>query len=358
MRNVLTALSFLLVLLLPPATGVRAQTAQLDVRFDSTYILIGDQIGFHVVLEQSGPVTVSFPEWKDTLIKAIEILKVTPRDTAATPEGRLRITQDLVITSFDSGLHFVPPIPFPLYAGGIRDTLFSPVAGLQVFSLPLDTAQAVFDIKPVYRMPVTLREIWAVARWVLLGMLLLAGLIYLWLVAVRKKSPLGFFRTRVIEPPHVVALRDLEHLRSEKLWQNGQIKPYYTRLTDIVRTYISGRYGVNAMESTSDEILAGLKDIGFDDALLYGKLERMFSCADLVKFAKMTPPPTENDTYMLDAVLFVNTTKRSEQPETIQEAVTEDGDSGESGTAGATGAAGRGEKEDAARKETSKDDGQ
>ncbi len=345
MRNVLTVLSLLLVLLLPPFAGVRAQTAQLDVRFDSTYILIGDQIGFHVVLEQSGPVTVTFPEWKDTLIKAIEILKVAPRDTVATQDGRLRISQDLVITSFDSGLHFVPPIPFPLYAGGTRDTLFSPGAGLQVFSLPLDTAQAIFDIKPVYRMPVTIREIWAVARWVLLGMLLLAALIFLWLVAVRKKKPLELFRTRVIEPPHVVALRDLEQLRGEKLWQNGQIKPYYTRLTDIVRTYISGRYGVNAMESTSDEILAGLKDVGFNDALLYGKLERMFSCADLVKFAKMTPHPTENDTYMLDAVLFVNTTKRSEQPETVQESVPAD----DAETAG---------NEETVQKDTPKDSGQ
>ncbi|MBQ5997072.1 MAG: hypothetical protein IJL64_04305, partial [Bacteroidales bacterium] len=107
----------------------------------------------------------------------------------------------------------------------------------------------------------------------------------------------------------------------------------------------SGRYGVNAMESTSDEILAGLKDVGFNDALLYGKLERMFSCADLVKFAKMTPHPTENDTYMLDAVLFVNTTKRSEQPETVQESVPAD----DAETAG---------NEETVQKDTPKDSGQ
>lgn len=318
-----TKLLLLLAAVLPmlPMLPSRAQTAQLDVKFDSTYILIGDQIKFNVMLEQSGPMTVTFPEWKDTLIKPIEILKVSPRDTTSTKDGKLLISQELVITSFDSGLYFVPPIAFPLYANGVYDTLFSPIAGLQVFTLPLDTAQAIFDIKPIYKMPVSAREIWAVARWVLLGMLLLALLVLLWLTLVKKKKLTDLFLPRVVEPPHVIALRDLEQLRREKLWQNGQTKPYYTRLTEIVRTYISGRYGVNAMESTSDEILRGLKKVGFNDQHLYDKLARMFACADLVKFAKMAPLATENDTYLLDAVLFVNTTKLPDEPADAQEAV-------------------------------------
>ena len=286
-----------------------AQTVQLDAGFDSTYILIGDQINFTVRVEQTGPVSVTFPEWKDTLIKSIEILKVMPSDTSFTATGSLVVSQDLLVTSFDSGLYFVPPILFPVYSQGIYDTLRSPVAGLQVFSLPLDTAQAIFDIKPIYKIPLTFKEILIIIGWVLAGIAAVGLLVLFYLAVVKKKKPLALFRSRIVEPPHVIALRDLEHLRHEKLWQSGQTKAYYTRLTEIVRTYISGRYGINAMESTSDDILAQLKQCGLTDNDLYTKLEGLLSCADLVKFAKMSPLPTENDTFLLDAVIFVNHTK-------------------------------------------------
>lgn len=305
---------------------LHAQTAQLDARFDSTYILIGDQIHFRVRLEQTGPVTVTFPEWKDTLIKAIEILEVSPIDTTSSKDGSLIISQDLLITGFDSGIYFVPHIAFPVDVQGNKDTLFTPVAGLQVFSMPLDTAQAIFDIKPLYEMPVTWQEIWHVVVWVLVRLIgvgiLILLLILLWQILVKKKKPLAFFRKRIIEPPHVVALRDLEHLRVEKLWQKGHTKAYYTRLTDILRVYIDGRYGVNAMESTSYEILQELKKAGMTDQDLYQKISDMFSCADLVKFAKLTPSELENDAYLLDAVVFVNHTKSEEQVTTeVQEEI-------------------------------------
>jgi hypothetical protein len=60
---------------------------------------------------------------------------------------------------------------------------------------------------------------------------------------------------KATEPPHVVALYELDRLRSEQLWQKGMIKEYYTRLTEIVRIYIERQFGVMAMEQTSNETI-------------------------------------------------------------------------------------------------------
>jgi hypothetical protein len=55
-------------------------------------------------------------------------------------------------------------------------------------------------------------------------------------------------------PPHVWALKELDKLNQKKLWQSGEVKSYYSELTDIARTYIELRYKIPAMEKTTDEL--------------------------------------------------------------------------------------------------------
>jgi hypothetical protein len=133
---------------------------------------------------------------------------------------------------------------------------------------------------------------------------------------VRRRNNKPIFRSpKPADPPHVVALRELDKLRSEKLWQNNRTKDYYIRLSDIIRTYIEGRFGVTAMEMTSDEIIEGMRFSGFEDNNLINRLRNLFTLSDLVKFAKAQPLPDENETAMLDAYLFVNNTKIDEKLE-------------------------------------------
>jgi len=290
--------------------GVNAQTVLVNAQFDSTAILIGDQIKLHVEIERQNDVSVQFPAWLEAIPRGIEIMEVYPVDSSRTADGMIRLRQEILITSFDSGRHVLPPIRFPFVAEGIADTIATRSIFLDVFTIPLDGTQNIADIKPIYELPVGWIDIYP---WLLLALLLLTIVVLIGFgiyayIRWRNNQPI-FSQPKPADPPHIVALRELDRLRGDKLWQNNRTKEYYTRLSDVVRTYIEGRFGVAAMEMTRDEILIGMRNTGFEDNNLVDRLDKLFSLADLVKFAKAEPLPTENETSMLDGYLFVNNTK-------------------------------------------------
>lgn len=121
-------------------------------------------------------------------------------------------------------------------------------------------------------------------------------------------------------PAHVVANKALVELNNRKLWQNGKFKQYYTALTTIIRVYISDRWGVSALELTTDEIIEALTDVEMPrDSRM--ALVAMLRTADMVKFAKMEPEAEENEQNYIRAYYFVENTKlvEDEQSEGKQE---------------------------------------
>ena len=97
-------------------------------------------------------------------------------------------------------------------------------------------------------------------------------------------------------------------LKAEKLWQQGQVKTYQSRLTHIIREYLENRYNIPALESTTDEILHYLKKVDFDNQWK-DKLQNILQIADLVKFAKAKPPVDFHDQVLKEAEDFVIATK-------------------------------------------------
>ena len=108
-----------------------------------------------------------------------------------------------------------------------------------------------------------------------------------------------------VTPPYDKAIGDLESLKQQKLWQVGKLKEYYSGLSDIAREYIEGQFNVNAVEMTTDDILRDVRELNFDQEI-YGKLKDTMELSDLVKFAKYTTSPLENDNAMSDMTDFVN----------------------------------------------------
>ena len=111
------------------------------------------------------------------------------------------------------------------------------------------------------------------------------------------------------DPAHVIALRELEKLRDEKLWQSGDVKKYYTRLTEVLRQYLENRYRVYSLELTTRETLDALVKTGFKKDGSYNQLKNVLTSADLVKFAKYSPEPSENETVFQESWNFVLATK-------------------------------------------------
>jgi hypothetical protein len=88
--------------------------------------------------------------------------------------------------------------------------------------------------------------------------------------------------------PHEWAENALLELAERKLWQSGEVKEHYTLLTAILREYLERRFGIHAMEQTSDEILAQLQLKQLSEILLQDTHD-LLQVADLIKFAKADP---------------------------------------------------------------------
>lgn len=165
------------------------------------------------------------------------------------------------------------------------------------------------------RYPVTFREVlpWAVLAIVLA---VLGYLLYRYIRHRREQGSL-FGKPVVQDPPHIVALRELDRIRGEQLWQNGEEKLFYTGVTDALREYIEARYEVSAMEKTTSEIMADLSDKKIEPRY-YKELDELFKTADLVKFAKYVPGNEENEEVIPMAVRFVNAAFEQQLQEAAQ----------------------------------------
>jgi hypothetical protein len=102
-------------------------------------------------------------------------------------------------------------------------------------------------------------------------------------------------------------LEALRKLEAEKLWQQGRVKEYHSRVSDIVRTYIEQTMSINAMEMTTDAILSACEIKALNQRNT-DELQELLERADLVKFAKFQPLANEHEASMKNAVSFVEST--------------------------------------------------
>jgi len=281
--------------------------------FDSTKIFIGDQVKYTITIDKPADIRLSFPVFKDTICKNIDIISGPKTDSISSQNGRMKIIQKYIVTSFDSGRYQVPPVFAEVKNSGGLKRYYSDYSLLEVMRIkitPPDTTAKIFDIVQPYKAPVTLGEI---LPWVLL--ILLAGALGWAIVRYlknHKKSENGVEVFVPMDPAHVIAFRELENLKAEELWQKGEIKKYYTRLTEILRQYLENRFSVYSLELTTAETLEALVKTGFRKNGSYNDLKAVLTGADLVKFAKYNPVASENETHFQTSWNFVVATKEND----------------------------------------------
>ncbi len=295
----------ILSLLLLVGSAVLAQ--DFKVRLDSSKILIGNQTALTLQVKLTDGRKVRFPNLPDTIAPGLEVVRQLATDTSEV-DGGLLLTKRYLITSYDSGSYVVPQIPVLFFNGSKVDTLLTQPLKLRVNTVAVDSTKVpLFGIKGNVKAPYTFQEI-ALA---ILSVLLLVALIFgIYRYFKRKKNePIFTFRKKVVEPAHVIALRELDQLKQRKLWQNGYVKEYYSELTDILRKYLEMRLDISAMEMTSFEILIAVKEQGYSNSSVYDRLMVMLNTSDLVKFAKHNADPIENDSAAKCVYDFIDDSK-------------------------------------------------
>lgn len=299
-------------ILLITSYKLNAQNLTVEARIDSTVIVIGGQTALTFEINQLPGKKVITPVFSDTIIGGIEIVETPKADTTKADNGNIRVKQRYVITSFEDSLLYIPPYPFVLNG----DTVWSKSLSLKVVQpFQIDTtANQIADIKPVMNSPFNWKAVMRIALIVLLILIICALIFFVVRRLIQKKPVFENTVPEPILPPHVVALAALDRVRQEKAWQQNRTKQYHTDITDILRVYIEKVYNVPCMEMTSEEIIANLNHLKFENKTIYAALLQILRLADLVKFAKWEAAPDEHEQSLTNAYLFVNETMIDEEP--------------------------------------------
>lgn len=311
------ALIYTLMMLLSVTASAKGKIVQmgpslLEPLQQRDSVLIADQLFYGFELKQVEEGTrFAFPMVKDTLMTNMRIVRPFHMDTLKVTKQKkgqpalLDIKGGLVVTSFEEGLYFLPPIAVQrMSRDGVLDTLVFDPQKVEIKTMPVDTATFTpHDIKDVIKYPVTFKE---VAPWVA-GVIALFGLVALgiWLIVRYTKTHSSEYVRR--DPAHIVALRKLDKYRGNKMWAPQLQKAFYTGITDTLREYIAARYGIGAMEMTTAEIFDDMQATDAPRELIV-ELKELFETADFVKFAKFTASDDDNLKALPVAVRFVTST--------------------------------------------------
>ena len=328
-------LTSMLALVLP----AKAQVS-VEATIDSLSILLGEQTRIHLevtcgvdqqvvmpALHDSLPSTVidvgPFEQIRDSLSCDIEIVGSVKTDTAMINEGkRMTISQDYQITSFNPGLYQIAPfevivdsISYYTSEIALKVVIYDEVLPKNNF-IDDEYKYSFFGIKNIRKAPVLFSEIKPLLY--ALGIIALLVLLFLYLFKhYRTNSPiLQRITLEPVLPAHIKAQNALEEIREEKGWAQENSKKYYTDLTDALRQYIQNRFGINATEMTTAEVLARIDSIA--DENQKKEIQDLLTTADFVKFAKFQPLQNEKMLHYDVVTEYVEATKEeqdeSEEP--------------------------------------------
>lgn len=302
----------LVVCLLATVVKTTAQVT-VDAKLDSAGIFIGQRIGVTLEVSADANKEVQLPEWDSLqqIVPGLEFVKAEKADTSFLNEGkRIMLSRRYYFTSFDSALYLIPEMNVKVEGEDYKSKRLA----LKVFTFDIDTlhADSIFSIKAELAPPFDWVEWRHVICLGVLALLVLGLLIYVAHRLKTNKPIIRRIRNKQRIAPHKVAMRKIEQIKEEKIWQSEDSKEYYTQLTDTLRQYIKERYGFNALEMTSYEIIQKLQEVNDEDAV--SELRELFQTADLVKFAKYSTLINENDRNLVSAIEYINQTKL-EEPE-------------------------------------------
>lgn len=286
---------------------------KVSASIDSVQMFIGEQAKLSIQAIHPQDYILEFPIFNEFIVDNLELVEALSADTQQLDNGLLQVTNEYIVTSFDSALVYMPG--FEIKAG--EDIYMTNPLSIKIVDMPIDTTQqAIADIKDVYNPPIDWMFYFTIVGLVIFILLLLALVGYVVARYLKGRVKQEQEEIIVIDPrkAHEIALEELDLLKQKQLWQKQQFKNYYTELTEILRRYIFNRYAIDAMEQTSDDVITEfrqnkeLKDKKEEIKLLLEVLQ----LADLVKFAKWQPFPDDCERSYHQVIEFIDKTKEIE----------------------------------------------
>ena len=307
----------LCVVLCAFAAMAQAQVT-VEAKLDSAGILVGKRMGITLEVSADAGQSVELPQFDSLqqIVPGLEFVCATPADTEYVNDGkRMVLTKKYYLTSFDTALYSIPQMDIKVEGKVYKTNRL----GMKVITYDIDTlnVDSIFGLKSEMAPPFVWDDWSLVFKLSILAVIIALILIY---VAIRLKDNKPIIKRIKLKKrlaPHKAAMQKIEEIKEDKnLWQSEDSKEYYTQLTDTLRNYIRERYGFNAMEMTSYEIIQHLQEVNDEEAI--NELKELFQTADLVKFAKYNTLINENDRNLVTAIEYINQTKQEEEEQKAQ----------------------------------------
>ena len=276
-----------------------AQKPMVKAEIDTTSIRIGEQFQLKISVDETQNVII--PKIQ---LKGLEVIDSTRIDTIKNS-----LIRRYILTGFDSGAFYIPQQQiFVKNQAFLTDSLLINIATIAIDTLKVKK----FPIKSIKKEPYTFDD-FRIYIYLVLAILAIIGFWIYWFV-IRKRKETEDAPTYRTLPPFEEAILRLNELDEKLLWQNNKIKEYYSELTEIVRGYIERELKVPALENTTDEVLAMIKDFKNADSIetskeTIKKLKDLLQEADLVKFAKSKPLAIEIEDDRRDAEFIIGNLK-------------------------------------------------
>ncbi len=282
---------------------------QVQQKLDSLQIRIGEQVTLRLNVNMKKGAQVLMPDFKpmQTIVNGVEVLSQQDVDTILQDDGTISVGRNYVLTSFDENVYAIPPLPVKVDGKSYQGNTLA----LKVLTVPVDTLhpEKFYPPKDVQNNPFRWSEWSGLFGLSVVWVLLLLLVWYLWHRLRQNKPIIAKIRFVRRVPAHEAALHEIEQIKTQHVEGQESQKKYYTELTNTLREYIKKRFGFNAMEMTSAEIIDRLQQ---EDKLLVDELRQLFQTADLVKFAKYETLINENDKNLVNAINFIDQTKTNE----------------------------------------------
>ncbi len=265
------------------SSAVFAQNKQVETSIDTTKNKIGAEFKLTLKTVVSSKSKVVFPKLKT--IGPLEVIQSYPIDTVKKNDT-YELIKKYGLTQFDSGKYTIPSIKILID----KKPFLSDSIKVEVANVKVDTLQQkMYDIKDITAGDDTIGNWW---KYVLALVIILAiGAGVYWFIRKNQKKKI---EEEVYKTPIEKATSLLNNLESKELVQKGEIKEYYSELTDIARNYIEEAIHIPAMESTTSELIEAIRTASTKKKMTLTpetveNLERVLRQADLVKFAKSKP---------------------------------------------------------------------
>ena len=294
------------------------QKINISAALDSTKIRIGEQVKLDLYVSYSAKqnnLKIQWPNIADTITDKIEVISVSVIDTTSPDKSNPDIIQQhqqITISAYDSGYFAIPGFKF-FINNDSTNAFYTQSLFLEVHTVPTDSSiTKTKDIKPPFAEAFNWKWYSKYFYW---GFSLLVIIILIVLITIyfTKKNKIVVLKSEKPKiPAHIIALQTLEKIKNEQIWKEEKTKEYYSSISDTIRLYIEERFKVNALESTTAEIMKAFRSQVVDKESK-DKLQQLLMLSDLVKFAKQFPIISEHTFTLQNAFDFVNETKREEK---------------------------------------------